>query len=103
MEIGVRPQVRGLTPISSGDGGIRTLDTGLTPYNGLANRRLQPLGHLSRTDKSSGDSGLLTEVRSSRSSGRSRETPCRGSAPGSDLVTAMTEIGRASCRERERM
>lgn len=30
-----------------GDGGIRTLDTGLSPYNGLANRRLQPLGHVS--------------------------------------------------------
>jgi hypothetical protein len=27
--------------------GIRTLDTGVSPYNGLANRRLQPLGHLS--------------------------------------------------------
>ena len=31
----------------SGETGIRTPDTGLTPYNGLANRRLQPLGHLS--------------------------------------------------------
>ena len=27
--------------------GIRTLDTALRPYNGLANRRLQPLGHVS--------------------------------------------------------
>jgi hypothetical protein len=25
-----------------GEGGIRTLDTGINPYNGLANRRLQP-------------------------------------------------------------
>lgn len=32
---------------SSGEGGIRTPDTDLNPYNGLANRRLQPLGHLS--------------------------------------------------------
>jgi hypothetical protein len=32
----------------NGEIGIRTLDTDLTPYNGLANRRLQPLGHLSR-------------------------------------------------------
>ena len=31
----------------NGEIGIRTLDTDLTPYNGLANRRLQPLGHLS--------------------------------------------------------
>ena len=30
-----------------GDAGIRTLDTALRPYNGLANRRLQPLGHVS--------------------------------------------------------
>ena len=33
----------------SGERGIRTPDTGLNPYNGLANRRLQPLGHLSGT------------------------------------------------------
>jgi hypothetical protein len=32
---------------NGGEGGIRTLDTGVSPYNGLANRRLQPLGHLS--------------------------------------------------------
>src|SRR4026208_2043374 len=32
---------------TSGETGIRTPDTSLTPYNGLANRRLQPLGHLS--------------------------------------------------------
>ena len=30
-----------------GAGGIRTLDRALQPYNGLANRRLQPLGHVS--------------------------------------------------------
>jgi hypothetical protein len=34
-------------PQRSGETGIRTPDTDLTPYNGLANRRLQPLGHLS--------------------------------------------------------
>jgi hypothetical protein len=32
-----------------GAGGIRTLDRALQPYNGLANRRLQPLGHSSGT------------------------------------------------------
>jgi hypothetical protein len=31
----------------SGAGGIRTLGTVLKPYNGLANHRLQPLGHSS--------------------------------------------------------
>ena len=30
-----------------GEEGIRTLGTAFQPYNGLANRRLQPLGHLS--------------------------------------------------------
>src|SRR4051812_10661364 len=37
----------GVLGVGSGEIGIRTLDTDLTPYNGLANRRLQPLGHLS--------------------------------------------------------
>src|ERR1700692_3431072 len=32
---------------TGGEGGIRTLDRVVRPYNGLANRRLQPLGHLS--------------------------------------------------------
>ena len=32
---------------NGGAGGIRTLDRALQPYNGLANRRLQPLGHSS--------------------------------------------------------
>src|SRR6185437_3890533 len=35
---------------SGGEGGIRTPDRGVSPYNGLANRRLQPLGHLSDED-----------------------------------------------------
>jgi hypothetical protein len=33
-----------------GENGIRTHGTGLSPYTGLANRRLQPLGHLSNRD-----------------------------------------------------
>jgi hypothetical protein len=32
---------------SGGEGGIRTPGTSVSSYNGLANRRLQPLGHLS--------------------------------------------------------
>ena len=47
-------QVRPVTYVSGldilldgGAGGIRTLDRALQPYNGLANRRLQPLGHSS--------------------------------------------------------
>src|SRR5256885_1651463 len=34
-------------PALHGEGGIRTPDRGISPYNGLANRRLQPLGPLS--------------------------------------------------------
>jgi hypothetical protein len=37
--------------IRGGDGGIRTLDRPLQAYNGLANRRLQPLGHVSVTGR----------------------------------------------------
>ena len=36
--------------IDGGVGGIRTLDTAFRPYNGLANRRLQPLGHHSKAE-----------------------------------------------------
>ena len=32
---------------SGGEGGIRTPGTGFSQYNGLANRRIQPLCHLS--------------------------------------------------------
>src|SRR5438067_1415023 len=31
---------------TGGEAGIRTLDTAFRPYNGLANHRLRPLGHL---------------------------------------------------------
>src|SRR5580698_1984187 len=37
----------GNTELYGGERGIRTLDRAFQPYNGLANRRLQPLGHLS--------------------------------------------------------
>ena len=33
--------------MNGGEGGIRTLDRGLSPYSGLANRRPQPLGDFS--------------------------------------------------------
>jgi hypothetical protein len=32
---------------NGGEGGIRTLGTGISQYNGLANRRIRPLCHLS--------------------------------------------------------
>ena len=44
--------VQSETPIVSmenGEGGIRTRGTSLNSYDGLANRYLQPLGHLSKS------------------------------------------------------
>jgi hypothetical protein len=47
----VRPEIVDVLGVGQakdgGAGGIRTLDRALQPYNGLANRRLQPLGHSS--------------------------------------------------------
>jgi hypothetical protein len=40
------PQYQSLVLTNGGDGGIRTLDT-LNTYDDLANRCLQPLGHVS--------------------------------------------------------
>src|SRR5438045_3121869 len=40
---------------TGGEKGIRTLDRAIRPYNGLANRRLQPLGHLSALSKLRGE------------------------------------------------
>ena len=42
-----KPRLRGVLDFH-GEGGIRTLDTGINPYNGLANRRFRPLSHLSK-------------------------------------------------------
>ena len=47
--------------LNGGERGIRTLDTGVSPYNGLANRRLQPLGHLSGGTDISLSPGFQTE------------------------------------------
>src|SRR5215469_6738246 len=48
---------------NGGEAGIRTLDTGFGPYNGLANRRLQPLGHLTALRKLSiYDIGIYTNA-----------------------------------------
>ena len=44
--VGSNLLLEGCRDLTGGEAGIRTLDTGVSPYNGLANRRLQPLGHL---------------------------------------------------------
>ena len=43
------PKVASAT--EGGEGGIRTLDTSLSSYNGLANRPFRPLRHLSNKAK----------------------------------------------------
>ena len=49
VEVKLRSEKDSLSPCdtNNGEGGIRTRGTGLSPYDGLANRCLQPLGHLS--------------------------------------------------------
>ena len=48
-ERGRAPSLAGATPnrLSSGEGGIRTLDRRENAYNGFRDRRIQPLCHLS--------------------------------------------------------
>src|SRR6202165_2110430 len=56
-----------LKQYSGGDGGIRTLDRALQPYNGLANRRLQPLGHISgKADMPDAGASRKRQIRGSR-------------------------------------
>ena len=57
-----------------GDGGIRTLDRALQPYNGLANRRLQPLGHVSTP----ADMPEVAQSRKRLDSVRAGTANCRG-------------------------
>src|SRR5277367_4212626 len=46
--------------LHGGEGGIRTLGTGVSPYNGLANRRIRPLCHLSRVPSFSAELQFTT-------------------------------------------
>jgi hypothetical protein len=55
-----------------GEAGIRTLDTGFGPYNGLANRRLQPLGHLTARLQVYGSTTLTRNRRRALNGGASR-------------------------------
>ena len=88
--------------ISGGAGGIRTLDRALQPYNGLANRRLQPLGHSSvRADMPEAGASRKRQIqvtpgpfggaaalkRSSRARQRAAELAFESSFPG--LLTGL--------------
>ena len=77
-----------LTRGSGGEAGIRTLGRGLCPFNGLANRRLQPLGHLTASAEpvqGLAHRRLYPEI--------GRRVP-----PGSGLAGATVDVGAADCR-----
>src|SRR5437588_6786033 len=71
-----------------GGGGIRTPDRVLKPYNGLANRRLQPLGHPSRD----------VNYPRARLSEQGRSTSPPGSAPVAPLRPPPPRCSTACCR-----
>ena len=73
-----------------GEAGIRTLGTGLSPYNGLANRRLQPLGHLTARLASIRDIATYAEmIRDDRAEASSAQT-----------VAFATKCNHAGCLHR---
>src|SRR4029077_8136007 len=89
-----------------GEGGIRTLDTTFGSYNGLANRRLQPLGHLTgvlsiretigceKSDcPSDGPRNMLPR--------REKFAPAEHGAEERDLARSKRDRGSAICRRRQ--
>ena len=64
----------------NGAGGVRTLDTGLSPYAGLANRCLQPLGHRSSARRPTRKPGLASQSARRRSGGHRTRT-CKRLSP----------------------
>ena len=73
------------TDFAGGEGGIRTPGTGLGPYNGLANRRLQPLGHLSESNKTIQFSTTCSEFAALAERARAT-SPVRKSTP---IITSL--------------
>ena len=88
-----------------GAGGIRTLDRALQPYNGLANRRLQPLGHSSvSADMPDARASRKRQIELSRGHLQARtlppraaDVPYRVSGPGLELRRGFV-VGAASNR-----
>ena len=71
-----------------GEAGIRTLGTGLSPYNGLANRRFRPLSHLT---------GVRDERRGYRTGGLDTQAALRKLPQGSQ---GLQQLVAASLRTR---
>src|SRR5215468_2300708 len=75
---------------------------GFRPYNGLANRRLQPLGHVSGTNLPIGHLGTGQALRIRAASGQTRsDTRARSAVlAGGRLARALIEQNRAHLRIR---
>jgi hypothetical protein len=75
---------------NGGEEGIRTLGTAFRPYNGLANRRLQPLGHLT-ADVQVYEIQALT--RSAHDAGNDSETGALvAQVPGHEFFAALRAV-----------
>jgi hypothetical protein len=74
--------------ITGGEAGIRTLDRGLSPYNGLANRRLRPLGHLTATRKLS-----INEIATYAPADCPLDCPWQRADPGSESGDCAVRTG----------
>src|SRR5205807_8618763 len=93
-------------PALHGEGGIRTPDRGISPYNGLANRRLQPLGHLSSrcgssqfTDASATPTSWI-ELATDKSLRRNNERPVLPThVNGREIGDRRVGTDEARCRE----
>ena len=86
-----------------GEGGIRTPDKAFRPYNGLANRRLQPLGHLSQLPRNNFTCGEQPNLAADQPTGerlRRRRLAGRASRsagrPGAGLADS-AKRSRARC------
>src|SRR5712675_746287 len=67
----------------NGEGGIRTLEAGISPPNALAGRRLQPLGHFSGRAHRTAASRARTPA--ARAFGRFDEAERKGFEPSTHL------------------
>jgi hypothetical protein len=84
---------RSASRAGGGAGGIRTLDRALQPYNGLANRRLQPLGHSSdRADMPDAGASRKRQISGCglRKPFNVRTTPNRGLATNPQVEAGMS-------------
>ena len=87
----------------NGEGGIRTPGTGLTPYDGLANRCFKPLSHLS-CSRAALAFGSVLKISGKESPApdffaRTRSVPSQGDRPRCGVPTTLSrsESRRRTC------